>query len=87
MITQKQVDCNRSKRASSSQEQEHYSNGSYEPGGASFFTLNIRNMRMLKGFKLIAEIVKFNGMQDPRLWLEDYFIAYNCQGGNTTTAR
>ena len=83
LITQSQVDRNRSKRASSSQDQEHYSNGSYEPGGTSCFTLNIRDMRMPNGFKLTAEIVKFDGTQDPRLWLEDYLIACNCQGETT----
>ena len=83
---QKQVDRNHSKRASRSQDQEHYSNGSYEPGGTSCFTLNIRNTQMPQGFKLIDKIVKFDGTQDPRLSLEDYLIAWDCQGGNTTTA-
>ena len=63
--TQKQLDRNRAKRASSTQDQEHYSSGSYEPGGASCFTLNIRDTRMPKGFKFTAEIAKFDGMQDP----------------------
>ena len=53
---------------------------------ASCFTLNIHNTRMPKGFKLTAEIFKFDGTQDPRLWLEDYLIVCNCQGGNQFTA-
>ena len=59
-ITQRQVDRNRSNRASSSQDLDHHSNGDYEPGGASCFTLNIRNTRMPKGFKLTVEIIKFD---------------------------
>ena len=85
-IMQKQLDRNHAKRASNTEDQEHYSSGSYEPGGASCFTLNIRDTRMPKGFKLRAEIAKFDGTQDPRLWLEDYLIACNCQGGNMCTA-
>ena len=85
-ITQKQVDRNRSNQASSSQDFDNHSNNNYEPSGASWFTLNIRNSRMPKGFKLTTEIVKFDGRQDPRLWLEDYLIACNCQGGNQITA-
>ena len=41
---------------------------------------------MPKGFKLTAEAVKYDGKQDPRLWLEDYLIACSCQGGTSTTA-
>ena len=85
-ITQKQIDHNRSNRASSSQDFDHHSNNNYEPGGASCFTLNIRNTRMPKGFKLTAEIVKFDGTHDLRLWLDDYLIACNCQGCNRITA-
>ena len=84
-ITQKQVDRNRSNRESSSQDFDLHSNNNYEPGGASCFTLNIHNTRMPKGFKLTAEIVKFDGTQDPRLWLEDYLIACNCQVENQIT--
>ena len=86
VITQRQVDRNRSNRASSSQDWEHYSSGDFESDSASCFTRNIRNTRMPKGFKLTAEIIKFDGTQDPRLWLEDYLIACNCQGGNHITA-
>ena len=57
-ITQRQVDRNRSNRASSSQDLGHHSNGDFESGGASCFTWNIRNTRMPKGFKLTAEIIK-----------------------------
>ena len=85
-ITQKQVDRSRANRASSSQDFDPHSNINYEPGGASCFTLNIRSTRMPKGFRLTAEIVEFDGTQDPRLWLEDYLIACNCQGGNQITA-
>ena len=77
-ITQRQVDRNRSNRASISQDLGHHSSGDYESGGASCFTWNIHNTRMPKGFKLTAEIIKFDGTQDPRLWLEDYLVACNC---------
>ena len=42
-ISQKQVDRNRSNRASSSQNFDDHANSDYEPGGTSCFTLNIHN--------------------------------------------
>ena len=58
----------------------------FESCGAACFSFNIRDTRMPKGFKLTAGTPKYDGKQDPRLWLEDYLIACTYQGGTSTTA-
>ena len=41
---------------------------------------------MPKGFKLTAETAKFDGLQEPKTWLEDYLTAVRCQNDTRTTA-
>ena len=87
VITQRTVDRSRIQRPTSTSNLDYDRNdGDYEPCGAACFSFNIRDTRMPKGFKLTAEAVKYDGKQDPRLWLEDYLIACSCQGGTSTTA-
>jgi hypothetical protein len=83
VITQRTVDRARAHRASDSANQD---DRDFEPCGAACFSFNIRDTRMPKGFKLATGTPKYDGTQDPRLWLEDYLIACTCQGGTSTTA-
>ena len=41
---------------------------------------------MPKGFKLTSETPKYDGLLEPRTWLEDYLTAVRCQGGTKNTA-
>jgi len=41
---------------------------------------------MPKGFKMPSETPKYDGLQEPKTWLEDYRIAVKCNGGSRTTA-
>jgi hypothetical protein len=40
------------------------------------FTRRVRRMRVPKGFKLPHDQQKYDGSQDPKLWLSDYFKQY-----------
>jgi hypothetical protein len=39
-----------------------------------------------KGIKLSDGIVKFNGQQDPRIWLDDFMTAVKISGGSRDNA-
>ena len=41
---------------------------------------------MPTGFKLTSETPKYDGLQEPRTWIEDYLTAVQCQGGTRNTA-
>ena len=41
---------------------------------------------MPKGFRLTSETLKYDGLQEPSAWLEDYLTAVTCQRGSTSTA-
>jgi hypothetical protein len=43
--------------------------------GAECFSLLIRSTPLSKGIKLSDGVVKFNGQQDPRIWLDDFMTA------------
>jgi hypothetical protein len=43
--------------------------------GAECFSLLIRSTPLPKGIKLSDSVVKFNGQQDPRIWLDDFMTA------------
>jgi hypothetical protein len=43
--------------------------------GALCFTRSVRRMRVPKGFKLPHNQQKYDGSQEPRLWLSDYLQA------------
>jgi hypothetical protein len=43
--------------------------------GALWFTRRVRRMRVPKGFKLPHDQQKYDGSQEPKLWLSDYLQA------------
>jgi hypothetical protein len=40
---------------------------------------------MPEGFKLPSDTSKYNGLQEPKTWLDDYLMVVRCQGGSKTT--
>jgi hypothetical protein len=54
--------------------------------GAECFSLLIRSTPLPKGIKLSDGIVKFNGQQDPRIWLDDFITAVKISGGSRDNA-
>jgi hypothetical protein len=53
---------------------------------AECFSLLIRSTPLPKGIKLSNSIVKFNGQQDPRIWLDDFITAVTIGGGSRDNA-
>ena len=49
-----------------------------EPCGAKCFIRRIRESRMPTGFKLTSETPKYDGLQEPKTWIEDYLMAVQC---------
>jgi hypothetical protein len=54
--------------------------------GALCFTRRVRKMRVPKGFKLPHDQEKYDGSQEPTLWLSDYLQAVQILGGTRATA-
>jgi hypothetical protein len=54
--------------------------------GAECFSLLIRSTPLPKGIKLSDGVVKFNGQQDPRIWLDDFMTAVTIGGGSRDNA-
>jgi hypothetical protein len=54
--------------------------------GAECFSLLIQSTPLPKGIKLSESIVKFNGQQDPRIWLDDFITAITIGGGSRDNA-
>jgi hypothetical protein len=54
--------------------------------GALCFTRRVRKMRVPKGFKLPHDQNKYDGSQEPTLWLSDYLLAVQILGGTKATA-
>jgi hypothetical protein len=54
--------------------------------GAECFSLLIRSTPLPKGIKLSDSVVKFNGQQDPRIWLDDFMTAVTIGGGSRDNA-
>jgi hypothetical protein len=50
--------------------------------GAECFSLLIRSTPLPRGIKLSDGVVKFNGQQDPRIWLDDFMTAVTIGGGS-----
>jgi hypothetical protein len=50
--------------------------------GAECFSLLIRSTPLSKGIKLSDGVVKFNGQQDPRIWLDDFITAVTIGSGS-----
>jgi hypothetical protein len=53
---------------------------------AECFSLLICSTPLPKGIKLSDGIVKFNGQQDPRIWLDDFMTAVKISGGSKDNA-
>jgi hypothetical protein len=54
--------------------------------GALCFTRKVRRTRVPKGFKLPHDQQKYDGSQEPTLWLSDYLQAVQILGGMRATA-
>jgi hypothetical protein len=50
--------------------------------GALCFTRRVRKTRVPKGFRLPHDQLKYDGSQEPTLWLLDYLQAVQILGGN-----
>jgi hypothetical protein len=65
--------------------EENYEDDKKEMG-ALCFTRRVRRTRVPKGFKLPHDQQKYDGSQEPRLWLSDYLQAVQILGGTRVTA-
>jgi hypothetical protein len=65
--------------------EENYEDDKKEMG-ALCFTHRVCKMRVPKGFKLPHDQQKYNGSQEPTLWLLDYLQAVQILGGTKATA-
>jgi hypothetical protein len=67
-------------------ELEAFGNSRHELCGAECFSFLIRSTPLPKGIKLSDGVVKFNGQQDPRIWLDDFITAVTISGGSRDNA-
>jgi hypothetical protein len=65
--------------------EENYEDNEKEMG-ASCFTRRVHRTRVPKGFKLPHDQQKYDGSQEPKLWLLDYLQAVQILGGTRATA-
>jgi hypothetical protein len=65
---------------------ETFGNSHHGLCGAECFSFLIRSTPLLKGIKLSDSVVKFNGQQDPRIWLDDFITAVTISGGSRDNA-
>jgi hypothetical protein len=65
--------------------EENYEDDKKEMG-ALCFTRRVRKTRVPKGFKLPHDQEKYDGSQEPTLWLSDYLQAVQILGGTRETA-
>jgi hypothetical protein len=65
--------------------EENYKDDEKEMG-ALCFTRRVRKTRVPKGFKLPHDQEKYDGSQEPTLWLSDYLQAVQILGGTRATA-
>jgi hypothetical protein len=65
--------------------EENYEDDEKEMG-ALCFTRRVRKTRVPKGFKLPHDQEKYNGSQEPTLWLSDYLQAVQILGGTRAIA-
>src|SRR4051812_46284169 len=86
-ITESKVNRNRPRRAAREEySDEQASDEDVEPCGALCFTRSIRETRMPSGFKLNSTTLKYNGLEDPEAWLDDYLTTVKFQRGTNFTA-
>jgi hypothetical protein len=79
IIAQKKVN-----KARYAWKEENYKDDEKEMGSLCF-TRRVRRMRVPKGFKLPHDQQKYDGSQEPRLWLSDYLQAVQILGGTRAT--
>jgi hypothetical protein len=65
--------------------EENYEDDEKEMG-ALCFTCRVRKTRVPKGFKLTHDQEKYDGSQEPTLWLSDYLQAVQILGGTRAIA-
>jgi hypothetical protein len=65
--------------------EENYEDNEKEMG-VLCFTRRVRKTRVPKGFKLPHDQEKYDGSQEPTLWLSDYLQAVQILGGTRATA-
>jgi hypothetical protein len=65
--------------------EENYEDDEKEMG-ALCFTRRVRRTRVPKGFKLPHDQQKYDGSQEPTLWLSDYLQAVQILGGTRATS-
>jgi hypothetical protein len=65
--------------------EENYEDDEKEMG-ALCFTRRVHKTRVPKGFKLPHDQGKYDGSQEPTLWLSDYLQAVQILGGTSATA-
>jgi hypothetical protein len=65
--------------------EENYEDDEKEMG-ASCFTRRVRKTRVPKGFRLPHDQQKYDGSQEPTLWLSDYLQAVHILGGTKAIA-
>jgi hypothetical protein len=66
-------------------DEENYNDEEKEMG-ALCFTRRVRRTRVPKGFKLPPDQQKYDGSQEPKLWLLDYLQALQILGGSRATS-
>jgi hypothetical protein len=67
-------------------ELETFDNSRHGLCGAECFSILICSTPLPKGIKLSDGVVKFNGQQDPRIWLDDFITAITISGGSRDNA-
>jgi hypothetical protein len=67
-------------------ELETFGNSRHGLCGAECFSILIRSTPLPKGIKLSNGVVKFNGQQDPRIWLNEFITAVTISGGSRDNA-
>jgi hypothetical protein len=80
IIAQKKVN-----KARYAWKEENYEDDKKEMG-ALCFTRRVRITRVPKGFKLPYDQQKYDGSQEPRMWLSDYLQAVKILGGTRAIA-
>jgi hypothetical protein len=65
---------------------EAFGNSRHGLCGVECFSFLIRSTPLPKGIKLSDGVVKFNGQQDPRIWLDDFITAVTISGGSRDNA-
>jgi hypothetical protein len=89
-LAQNRVDQGRARREArcfeEGREAETFGGANDRLCGAECFNLLICSAPLPKGIKLSDGIVKFNGQQDPRIWLDDFITAVKISSGSRDNA-